>query len=269
MPLQGLMLTFGLACHINSYSGVSWAVNDHDHSASGTRSTRAVNLIENWPDPGSLNRTSNKVPSAISYEKDDLDKVASWGFHAIRNQQYKSSTETETFTWFKLLLQTPHTGAEEIPDDLEKLKALLRKYKKTAFQVSVDYLRELWRYALDQIRRTLGDGFEDDYSIQAVLTVPALWTPTTAHLTGKLAKEAGLPENTLLLPEPEAAAVTILKVSSQRAKLVPGDVITVFDAGGGTWYAFQLFSDIRGSNWLQFMEDPLLLIIHVLDLLVI
>jgi hypothetical protein len=203
----------------------------------------------------------------VTYDIREPHKLKSWGFPAIRDLR-RSKQESETLTWFKLLLQPPRStylplgnGELQSPSgstirlssanlqppnengipDLENLRKLLRTYKKSAEDVTVDFLREIWAYTKQELRLVLGENFMAQYSIKVVLTVPAVWTPETANLTRELAVKAGIQAEQLnLVQEPEAAAIAVAEVSSGRAQLREGDIITVCDAGGGTCVSFRL-----------------------------
>ncbi len=69
-----------------------------------------------------------------------------------------------------------------------------------------------------------------------VLTVPASFDPAARELTRQAAVEAGLPEQFLLLEEPQAAVYRWLAGHPDRWRdsLTAGDVLLVVDVGGGT-----------------------------------
>ena len=69
-----------------------------------------------------------------------------------------------------------------------------------------------------------------------VLTVPASFDPAARELTRRAAVEAGLPEQFLLLEEPQAAVYRWLAGHPDRWRdsLTAGDVLLVVDVGGGT-----------------------------------
>ena len=71
---------------------------------------------------------------------------------------------------------------------------------------------------------------------QVVLTVPASFDPAARELTRQAAIEAGLPENFVLLEEPQAAVYSWLAANadSWRDALSAGDLLLVVDVGGGT-----------------------------------
>lgn len=71
---------------------------------------------------------------------------------------------------------------------------------------------------------------------QVVLTVPASFDPAARELTRQAAIEAGLPDNFVLLEEPQAAVYRWLASHSDdwRSLLTAGDVLLVVDVGGGT-----------------------------------
>jgi hypothetical protein len=202
---------------------VSWAVND---------GTRKINVIRNWPDPTAPHPTSNKVPTVVTYNIDNSEKVLDWGFGAVR-KRYKK--EAEQFKWFKLLLQPENLNENGVGNimELATLKRLLEKYEKTAESVTVDYLKCIWRYTKEQLRRQLGFKFMTDYSVRVVFTIPAIWAPGSWNQFRDLARKAELPDNIHFVQEPEAAAVAVLRGLKQMQVKV-GDIITVCDAGGGT-----------------------------------
>lgn len=111
----------------------------------------------------------------------------------------------------------------------------LREQNKSAVDVAADYLRMLWSYAKEEIKKGTGmDDWEDIYSIKAVVTVPAVWSPRAKEYTKQAATRAGLPDDLTLVSEPEAAALTVLKEQEAEGGLEVGDVFVVCDAGGGT-----------------------------------
>jgi len=71
---------------------------------------------------------------------------------------------------------------------------------------------------------------------QVVLTVPASFDPAARELTREAAMLAGLPEDFVLLEEPQAAVYSWLSQQGEawRRKLAAGDSILVVDVGGGT-----------------------------------
>ena len=71
---------------------------------------------------------------------------------------------------------------------------------------------------------------------QVVLTVPASFDAVARELTREAALQAGLPENFILLEEPQAAFYAWLANPTQSwRKLVrEGDVVAICDVGGGT-----------------------------------
>jgi len=218
---------------------VAWVLNDDK---------KEIQLISNWPGQPVLG-ISNKVPTAVTYRTTEPHDFISWGFEATgrRNRE-----ESEPFTWFKLLLQPP-TASSEIDmaahsPELSTITRLLENYGKTAEDVTADYLREIWNYTRRQLGQILGENFMTDYSVRVVLTIPAVWTPSSIKLARRLAHRAGFPEHIELVPEPEAAAVAVLRESTTRPHLKVGDVITICDAGGGTCVSYGLILKIGNGE---------------------
>src|SRR4029079_7743551 len=71
---------------------------------------------------------------------------------------------------------------------------------------------------------------------QVILTVPASFDAAARELTREAALAAGLPENLVLLEEPQAAVYSWLTVMGDqwRKALKVGDTLLVCDVGGGT-----------------------------------
>ena len=138
------------------------------------------------------------MPSSITYLN---GKPQKWG--------YTVGLTDESFKWIKILLEENHkyvTTVEPVKDS----NTLLNKTKKTAQEVVADYLRLLWDYTKNDIRRFHPD-FEDIFALRVVLTVPAIWSPAAKDKTLHAAKSAGMPGDIQLVTEPEAAALATLK----------------------------------------------------------
>ncbi|MFP4014305.1 MAG: Hsp70 family protein [Chitinispirillaceae bacterium] len=71
---------------------------------------------------------------------------------------------------------------------------------------------------------------------QVVLTVPASFDASARELTMEAARLAGLPQDFVLLEEPQAAVYSWLAHAGEdwRQKLKVGDNLLIFDVGGGT-----------------------------------
>ncbi len=71
---------------------------------------------------------------------------------------------------------------------------------------------------------------------QVVLTVPASFDASARELTREAALAAGLPDNLVLLEEPQAAVYAWLadRGDAWRRQLKLGDTLLVCDVGGGT-----------------------------------
>ena len=71
---------------------------------------------------------------------------------------------------------------------------------------------------------------------QVVLTVPASFDASARELTRDAAQRAGLPDDFLLLEEPQAAVYSWLTEQGDgwRETLAVGDSLLVCDVGGGT-----------------------------------
>lgn len=195
------------------FSGVSWAING------GNKTLRVVN---DWPNPNSSVANQDKVPSKLSYQN---GSPWHWG--------NKVDTKELSLSWFKLLLDSQNEigkSSDNVSGTLRQLTAL----GKSAEDITVDFLRLIWQYTKDDIRKLRGDDWADMYKLRAVLTVPAIWSPNAQDKTLSIARRAGLPDGVSLVSEPEAAALAILREKKEEGELQVGDCFVVCDAGGGT-----------------------------------
>jgi molecular chaperone DnaK (HSP70) len=137
-------------------------------------------------------------------------------------------------SWFKLLLDEKNKvgrGSDKVKSTLQQLETL----QKAPEDVAVDYLSLVWQYAKEDIRKVRGDDWEKIYTVNAILTVPAIWSEAAKSRTLRIAKQAGIPDNVSLVSEPEAAALAILRERKDEGEaLRVGDCFIVCDAGGGT-----------------------------------
>lgn len=67
---------------------------------------------------------------------------------------YDVGLDDESFKWSKILLEENHKFAT-IVQPVQNSDTLLRKVQKTAQNIVADYLRLLWKCAIEDIRRFL------------------------------------------------------------------------------------------------------------------
>lgn len=175
--------------HGPRYSGVSWVVNSKK---------AVVHTIKVWPYlPGSRrNMESPKTPTLISYH----DGKQRWGFKADIDKSTRC---------FKVALDDNLNAHQEILDGMGE--ATSSQLMVDAKQLTVDYLRNIWSYTQENIKKYNGPGWGNIYSLKVVLGVPAMWGPDTRGRFKDTAKEAGLPEDLHIVSEPEAAALAVFR----------------------------------------------------------
>jgi len=165
-----------------------------------------IRLINTWPDPSARNASKDKVPSSISYVEGGPKK---WG--------YMVGLTDESFKWIKILLEENHEYIQSV-GPVRESDLLLQKVNKKAYEVVADYLRLLWEYTTEDIRK-----FHPDYAaifaMRVVLTVPAIWSPAAKDKTLQAARLAGMPDGIKLVTEPEAAALATLKEKAEENNL--------------------------------------------------
>ncbi|KAF8420973.1 hypothetical protein EV426DRAFT_610121 [Tirmania nivea] len=197
-----------------TYSGVSWAL---------TAGRKEVRIINDWPNPHGSVGNHDKVPTTISYDANG--KVARWGHNVL--------VKDDSFKWIKLMLDPSHKYFANSPKRKE-LTLQLKKVGKTAEEVVKDYLKCLWDYTIEHLKRKKGPNFQRVYTVKVVLTVPAVWSALAKDRTLRAAKLAGIPAESKLVTEPEAAALALLKDKCEEQSIKVGDGLVVCDAGGGT-----------------------------------
>lgn len=123
------------------YSGVAWAWSERPESP---------NVMMKWVGIEGQ-KTSFKVPSQILYKGDQIR----WGFDIPPDEK--------PFQWFKLLLLQDGNMDQEIRDStyIKEAKEMLRKLNKSAENVIADYLGDLWKHVLIEMKIALGEAAVD------------------------------------------------------------------------------------------------------------
>ena len=192
--------------YLASHSGVSWAING---------GSKAIRVINDWPNPAAQNGESDKVPSTISYVD---GRPSKWG--------YLVGLTDESFKWIKILLEENHKY-NILVEQVKNSNTLLRKLKKTAQEVVAEYLNLLWDYTLNDIRMLQPD-YQNIFGLRVILTVPAMWSPAAKHKILQAAQRAGIPGDIKLVTEPEAAALATLKDKAAENSLKVRHSLSVF-----------------------------------------
>jgi molecular chaperone DnaK (HSP70) len=128
---------------------------------------------------------------------------------------YTIPPEAERLSWFKLLLAGEHLQ-QDIRES-QKLKAtakLLRQLNKGVEEVTADYLKLIWDFAMIQIR-TQNPRSIDGMPFRVVIGIPAKWPQEARVKMRNAAAKAGLLDSRPgglateleFVAEPEAAAV--------------------------------------------------------------
>lgn len=187
---------------------MSWTTSESNHQ---------IRVITDWPNPQASNANAEKVPSVISYEN---GVVKNWG--------YEVGMKEESLKWIKVLLESnPKYPQTPSTDGVKQSNQLLAKLGKAPEDVVADYLRCLWNYAKEDIRKRVDDEmWEINYSVRVVVTVPAVWSDSAKAKTLNAAKKAGMGKNIAMITEPEAAALATLKGKAEQHTLVVSDPLT-------------------------------------------
>ncbi|KAG8419671.1 hypothetical protein J3458_004519 [Metarhizium acridum] len=193
-----------------TYSGVAFCFANQDNAKPAA--------IMDWP--GNHGISVPKIPTLIAYDKQQPG-VFKWG---------ASVEELDTgIIGIKLLLDPEQERPMYLPST--NTKRDIRMLPKQPVQVAADFMRAIYKHALDEISKTVPKAYMDLCSKQFVLSVPAVWSDAAKNATLLAAKQAGIHPVTLI-KEPEAAALYTVKTLDFSIK--KGDAFVVCDAGGGT-----------------------------------
>ncbi|KAJ5633351.1 hypothetical protein N7490_009690 [Penicillium lividum] len=194
--------------HIADNGSIAWALKG---------SSTDLEVIQEWPGKG--NSTSQKAPTIISYENDEIR----WG--------YEVNDMKAAIRGVKLLLDSSQVVRWVPAAESERLISDLRK---EPVNIAGDYMRKMVSHIADVLdRRGMGD-LLNTLDVQYVLTTPGVWSDKAKDLTMHAAHLAGIRNSQLtLLSEPEAAAVYSIR-AIQPNSMAKGDCFIVCDAGGGT-----------------------------------
>lgn len=167
-----------------------------------------INIITTWP--GEIS-TSSKVPTRIAYmaENNTLKKNR-WG--------YEVEPKHTSYSWTKLLLDKNAVRTSFDDPSLSKISTnvimQLPKFRN-APGVCEDYLRELYGYVSERLKRQLGAATFDLTPIECWITLPAIWSEEAKDVTLRAAKQAGFGSRTddevYTIAEPEDAAIATLR----------------------------------------------------------
>ncbi len=182
-----------------------------------------VESLDHLPSFLYLPAESTILESARIFDTGEVDSVIVGTYARRVSAEQPERTVAAAKSW----LCHPHVDRRspilpwDAPDDVLKISPV---------EASTIYLRHLVR--------TWDQQFPDSplAQQQVVLTVPASFDVVARELTREAAIQAGLPEDFVLLEEPQAALYHwILNVGDQWRKYIArGDVILVCDVGGGT-----------------------------------
>ena len=182
-----------------------------------------VELLDHLPSFLYLPAESTILESARIFDTGEVDSVIVGTYARRVSAEQPERTVAAAKSW----LCHPHVDRRspilpwDASDDVSKISPV---------EASTIYLRHLVR--------TWDQQFPDSQLAQqqVVLTVPASFDVVARELTREAAILAGLPEDFVLLEEPQAALYHwILNVGEQWRKYIArGDVILVCDVGGGT-----------------------------------
>ncbi|OGM42393.1 hypothetical protein ABOM_008386 [Aspergillus bombycis] len=207
-----------------TYSGIGYI-----HTAAGR------DLVTHWP---LRNATSEKAPTEILYD-DNKDKIE-WGFQAQGNiralKYFKLELDPEARKKLKALRSDTESSRPFVGNH-GATSAVVEEYQanRDAKDVCTDYLKAIYRAALEQINNLWVPDTVRNAPKRFILTVPAIWTDPAKNATKQCARRAfGQDADIELIAEPQAAAVYTLSQAHIVQSVRPGNHYIICDAGGGT-----------------------------------
>ena len=138
-----------------------------------------------------------------------------WGFGVKPNMV--------SWSWIKLLLDNGQ--AKTHYDDV--LLEARRHPEKTPEGLISDYLSGVYKAIVKTLERRVGKMAIDKFPFEFWFTIPAIWSDQAKEATIKAARAAGFAsrqnDHISLIPEPEAAALAVLRELSRGLIVSDGD----------------------------------------------
>ncbi|PVH96163.1 actin-like ATPase domain-containing protein [Periconia macrospinosa] len=209
-----------------THTGISFAMTGVEKTLS----------IENWPAYDGSMVNARKTPTHIAYPPGEPHL---WG--------YQVGTNPDLCAWMKYHLdrdspQTPYDDPglkQAMEDGLLSLQGT-----KDPEQVSTDYLREVLKFTVTELKNKLGPNLLKVTSIKWWLAKPAIWGGQAELRLQKIVEDAAsgagfggsrAQDEFNFVSEPEAAAFSLFGDAEEfKHEFQVGNIILVCDCGGGT-----------------------------------
>ncbi|KAF2849836.1 Hsp70 family protein [Plenodomus tracheiphilus IPT5] len=208
-----------------TYSGVAIA----ETNVTGSQA-KPVGVIVDWPSVHTKVGTKEKVPTEIAYTTDGIRWVSDIPPKAARHM------------WMKLQLDRRQGG--EADKILQEMESVHKAARQRPADIIADFLAQVRNHLVKVLDERYGPELWKSLPIVLVITVPAVWSDLAKNRTMQAFDKAGFNQigfpqlaRTLILSEPEAAAIFTIKTLRGRAQdeqLKVGDGIIICDMGGGT-----------------------------------
>jgi molecular chaperone DnaK (HSP70) len=150
----------------------------------------------------------------------------------------------KSYSWTKLLLDKGADATEFDDPDLQDLvksqgDGLMKlPFHKTPTDVAGDYLWEIYKYFMNELEKRISPEILRVTPMEFWFTVPAMWGDKAKDATRQAALKAKfasrLGDRLYMIPEPEAAAVAILKSLTHDGaenQIKPNDGVLICDCG--------------------------------------
>ncbi|KAH6612882.1 hypothetical protein B0J18DRAFT_447382 [Chaetomium sp. MPI-SDFR-AT-0129] len=213
-----------------TFTGVSYVTSDKT-------SIDDIDVFRTWPGDGRPVEGNWKTPTVIAYGAENRGVSRNhWGYEVRRGMA--------SCSWTKLLLDTSAETSEFDDPSLRNAtgSALFHLPRgKDAQMVCQDFLTEVYRFVVDNLKMRMTPEVFDMTPIECYLTVPAIWADKARSTTWEAAKAAGFGSRPFdeirMIAEPEAAAIAALRKDLRPGSVnavKAGDNVLILDCGGGT-----------------------------------
>jgi hypothetical protein len=183
-----------------------------------------ISVIKSWPDHPF---TELKTPTRIAYAREpaNIGKITrnQWGFQV--------TPKLKSYTWTKLLLDKDIDLTEFDDPSLTQLYGdgfLALPAGKTAKDVCKDYLREMYQFTMEKLKKEVSAEVLEVTPLEIWVTMPAIWSDKAQAATRDAARAAGFGsrpfDKVCMITEPEAAALAAMKPHLGYGALDPIDV---------------------------------------------
>ncbi|KAG4436977.1 hypothetical protein IFR05_007547 [Cadophora sp. M221] len=227
-----------------TYTGI--AFRDLTFDEEGNVRDSDIGIVRGWPGISAIH-DDNKAPSQISYEI-GVNNERQWGFDicpdtarlGLTKLQLEDQDKVDELK--KILAAVKALETLDI-STIEYHNGLAVMYSKDPEAIVADYLTKIRGHLMGYLKRQYDPTYLALTPIDLVVTVPAEWSEGAKDRTLRAFRQAGFDKEnldfarlrqTIVMSEPEAAALAVVRDFDGENVFRKGDCFVVCDAGGGT-----------------------------------